>query len=50
MQSRGLSEAEAKSLLAAGFFQEIVEKADNSTVTNWLATLAKGKFATAKQT
>ncbi|MGN0013197.1 MAG: Fe-S cluster assembly protein SufD [Candidatus Bruticola sp.] len=49
MQSRGLSEAEAKSLLTAGFFQEIVEKADNSTVTNWLATLAKGKFATAKQ-
>ena len=45
MQSRGLSEAEAKSLLTAGFFQEIVEKADNDTVANWLATLAKGKFS-----
>lgn len=44
MQSRGLSESEAKSLLTAGFFQEIVEKADNDTVSNWLATLAKGKF------
>ena len=48
MQSRGLSEAEAKSLLTAGFFQEIVEKADNDTVVNWLATMAKGKFSTAK--
>ena len=47
MQSRGLSEAEAKSLLTAGFFQEIVEKADNDTVANWLATLAKGKFGAA---
>ncbi|MGM9999316.1 MAG: Fe-S cluster assembly protein SufD [Candidatus Bruticola sp.] len=46
MQSRGLSEAAAKSMITAGFFQEIVEKSDNSSVADWLADAAASRFYT----
>ncbi|MGM9992692.1 MAG: Fe-S cluster assembly protein SufD [Candidatus Bruticola sp.] len=45
MQSRGLSKAAAQSMITAGFFQEIVEKSDNSSVADWLSGTAAARFS-----
>lgn len=44
LQSRGLNEVEAKSLIISGFFREVVERSDDQAVANWLFVLTQSRF------